>query len=262
MRYLLTTIICAILLFVYCTESFADVSYADLFLSGRDYNPVEDDWQDKSAAACFTRGKSIPDNQFYKEWCVNTFNNGERIYEAYKEIAFDIDYRAEAPKIDYWQTPVETIQSKQGDCEDSVFLFFSKLSELDIDGDLIWGWVVDRESSITFAHVWYQLFDKRGKPYIVEGFSRDWNGIIPLEMIAGKEDRVPTLILKHGQVNHVVDEMISIPDFGRELNFTEPIEDAQYSWNIYLNSATIIKDIFQKLHDMFTRYREQNHQSS
>ena len=66
-------------------------------------------------------------------------------------------------------------------------------------------------------------------PYIVEGFSRDWNGIIPLEMITGMEDRVPTLMIRHRQVIHVVDEMLPIPDFDRELDFTEPFEDAQYN---------------------------------
>ena len=261
-KYVLTVVALLVLWGIYCFEAFANVSYADMFLAGKGYKPVEDAWSIKPLITYPTDGKNIPDNQPYREWCINTFKNGEHIYEAYKEIAFGINYRAEPSKTDYWQTPVETIQSKQGDCEDSVFLFFSKLSELDIDGDIVWGWVVDRGSSITFAHVWYKLFDKRGMPYIVEGFSRDWNGIIPLEMITGMEDRVPTLMIRHRQVIHVVDEMISIPDFGRELAFTEPIEDAQYSWNIYLNSATIIKDIFQKLHDMFTRYREQKHQSS
>ena len=79
--------------------------------------------------------------------------------------------------------------------EDSVFLFFSKLSELDIDGDIIWGWVVDKENSTAFAHAWYQLFDKRGRPYIVEGFSKEWNGIIPVEMLTEGEGRVPTFVL-------------------------------------------------------------------
>ena len=245
-----------------CAESFADVSYADLFLTERGYNPVENIWIDKSLSSHFTKESGIIDNPLYREWCINTFKNGEQIYEAYKKIAFEVDYRAEASKTDYWQTPIETMEAEQGDCEDSVFVFYSKLSELDIDGDIIWGWIADRGSSITFAHVWYQLFDKRGMPYVVEGFSKDWNGIIPLEMIAGMEERVPTLILKHGKVRHVVDEMISIPNRGREQEFTESFGDARFHWNIYLNSTTIIRDIFQKLHDMFTRYREQKHQSS
>ncbi len=257
MRYLLVA--CVYLTCMYCTKAFADVSYADLFLDKRDYKPVEDTWSDKSFAAHFSREERIPDNQLYKEWCINTFDNGEQIYEAYKEIAFDIAYRSEAPKTDCWQTPFETRRSKQGDCEDSVFLFFSKLSDLDIDGDIIWGWVIDRSSSITFAHVWYQLFDKRGRPYIVEGFSRDWNGIIPLEMIAGMEERIQTLMLRHSHVSHVADEMIPISDYGHGQESIEPSEDARFLWNIYFPNTTIVKEIFLKLHEMFTRHREQMH---
>lgn len=258
MRYLLV-VACMILTGMYCAKLFADVSYADLFLDRRGYKPVEDTWIDKSFAAHLAGEKGIPDNQLYKEWCIKTFKNGEQIYEAYKEIAFDIDYRAEAPKTDYWQTPVETKQSRQGDCEDSVFLFFSELSEADIDGDIIWGWVVDRGSSVTFAHVWYQLFDKRGKPYIVEGFSKDWNGIIPLEMITGLEERMPTLMLRHGHVNQAVDEMILFPDYGQGQESIESSEDTQSLWGIYFSNTSTVKGIFHKLHDVFMRHREQTH---
>src|SRR5574340_348932 len=206
MRYLVTILISIVLMGMSCMKVFADNSYADLFLNSKGYKPVEDTQLVKPLVTYSQEANRLPDNPLYKEWCINTFNNGAQIYEAYKEIAFDIDYRAEPPKTDYWQTPVETMQSKRGDCEDSVFLFFSKLSELDIDGDIVWGWVVDKGNSTAFAHVWYQLFDKRGKPYIVEGFSKEWNGIIPEEMISGTEERVPTLMLRHNQVSHVVDE--------------------------------------------------------
>ena len=252
MKYLLKVLACVILssiLNIYCVETFANVSNADLFLAGRGYKPVEDMWPGKSIVPHFTEGSSILDNPLYKEWCVNTFNNGGQIYEAYKAIAFDIDYRAEPPKTDYWQTPEETKQRKQGDCEDSVFLFFSMLSKLDIDGDIVWGWVVDKNSSIAFAHVWYQLFDKRGTPYIVEGFSKEWNGIIPVEMTTNVEERIPTLMLRHNQMNHVVDDTVS--------KFTESFEESQFPWGIFLNNTTAIKDIFQKLQDMFTRYSGQ-----
>jgi len=252
MRYLLAVLISIILSSLCCVQAFADVSYADLFLAGRGYKPVEDIWAEKPLVTRSPDGSSTPDNPRYKEWCINTFNNGEQIYEAYKEIAFDIDYRAEPPKTDYWQTPTETRQSKKGDCEDSVFLFFSKLSELDIDGDVVWGWVVDKGNSIAFAHVWYQLFDRRGRAYIVEGFSKEWNGIIPEEMITGVEERVPTFMLRHTQVNHVVEKTIP--------KFTESFEDEQFPWGIYLNNTTVIKEIFQKLQDMFTRYSGQMHQ--
>ena len=239
---------------MYCFESCADVSYADLFLAGKGYKPVEDSYPVKPLITHPADGSNTPDNQLYREWCTKTFRNGEQIYEAYKEIAFEINYRAEPSKTDYWQTPVETRKSKQGDCEDSVFLFFSKLSELDIDGDIIWGWVVGRENSVAFAHVWYQLSDKRGRPYIVEGFSKEWNGIIPVEMLAEGERRVPTLMLRHNQVNRVVDEMIP--------QFAESFEEDQFTWAVYMNNATLVREIFHKLQVMFGRYREQIHQPS
>ncbi|MCF6157024.1 MAG: hypothetical protein E3K32_00305 [wastewater metagenome] len=229
-------------------KTFADVSYADIFLQERGYKPVEDSWSLESFPADFQGDDAIPDNQAYKEWCINTFNYGEQIYEAYREIAFTIDYRAEPPRTDYWQTPQETVRRKQGDCEDSIFLFFSQLSEVNIDGDIVWGWVVDKESTMSFAHVWYQVFDKEGKLYIIEGFSKGWNGIIPVEIINAVEERVPTLLLKHNQVNHVVDEMIP--------SFIKPFENAQFPGDIYLNNNGRIRDIFQKLQDMFHRYRE------
>ena len=128
------------------------------------------------------------------------------------------------------------------------------LSGLDIDGDIVWGWVVDKGNSIAFAHVWYQLFDKRGKAYIVEGFSKEWNGIVPEELITCGEERIPTLLLQHSQVNHMTDKMIP--------GFTESFEDAQFPWDIYLNNTTIIKEIFLKLQDMFTRYHVQMNQLS
>lgn len=252
MRFLFAIIISGILATFCCAKAFADVSYANLFLSGKGYDPVGNTWLEKPSVTCVPDGNSIPDNPLYKEWCINTFDNGEQIYEAYKEIAFDIDYRAEPPKTDYWQTPIETRQSKKGDCEDSVFLFFSKLSQLEIDGDIVWGWVIDRSNSVGFAHVWYQLYDKRGRAYIVEGFSKEWNGIIPEEMVAEVEERVPTLILRHNRINRVVDEAIP--------TFAESFEDGQFPWGIYLNNTTVIKEIFQKLQDMFTRYSGQMHQ--
>lgn len=254
MRYLLAIIISMISSSLCCVKACADVSYADLFLTRKGYKPVDDAWIEKPAVHRSPDGSYIPDNQPYKEWCINTFDNGEKIYEAYKEIAFDIDYRAEPPKMDYWQTPVETRQNKKGDCEDSVFLFFSMLSELDINGDMVWGWVVDKGNSIAFAHVWYQLFDKRGKVYIVEGFSKEWNGIVPEEVITCGEERIPTLMLQHSQVNHMIDKANPL--------FTEFFEDAQFPWDIYLNNTTVIKEIFLKLQDMFTRYRGQMNQVS
>lgn len=251
-KYLLTVTTFAILSAIPSMKVFADISYADLFLNGKGYKPVEDTYSAKSFITY--PQNTLPENLPYRDWCIDTFDNGEQIYDAYKEIAFDIDYRAEPPKTDYWQTPLETLQSKRGDCEDSVFLFFSKLSGLDIDGDIVWGRVVDKGNSISFAHAWYQLFDKHGKLYIVEGFSKEWNGIIPVEIIQGTEERVPTLLLRHSQVTHVVNELIP--------GFTESFEDEEFSWSLFFKNTTIIKEIFQKLQDMFSRYRQQTHELS
>lgn len=252
MRYLLAVVTSVILLDFSGVKAFADVSYADLFLAGRGYKPVEETRSEKPTIPRSSSGSSIPDNPLYKEWCTKTFRNGKQIYEAYKLIAFGIEYQSEPPKTDYWQTPAETRQNKKGDCEDSVFLFFSQLAELDIDGDVVWGWVVDKGNSIAFAHVWYQLFDKRGRAYIVEGFSKEWNGIIPEEMVAGEEERLPTLTLRHNRVNHVAGETIP--------TFAEPFEEGQFSWSIYLHNTPVIREIFQKLQDMFLRYSGQMHQ--
>lgn len=249
MKHLLVMIASAILTCGCCVKAFADVSYADLFLSGGGYRPVEDAWSIRPSTSYPADESSISDNQPYREWCMKTFENGEHIYEAYKEIAFGINYRAEPTKTDYWQTPVETRRDRRGDCEDAVFLFFSRLSGLDIDGDVVWGWIVGRESAVAFAHVWYQLFDKHGRPYIVEGFSKEWNGIIPVEMIPEGERRIPTFVLRHKQVNRVVNEMFP--------GFDEPTEGARFPWAIYLDNSPVIREIFQKLQAMFTRYRGQ-----
>ena len=53
------------------------------------------------------------DNFMYKDWCEETFDNGKYIYEAYKDIAFNIKYTPEQAKTDIWQTPYETNKSKK-----------------------------------------------------------------------------------------------------------------------------------------------------
>ena len=108
---------------------------------------------------------------------------------------------------------------------------------------------------MTFAHVWYQLFDKGGGQYIVEGFSKEWNGIIPLEVIGRVEERAPMLMLRHSKVNNVLSELLV--DFDSTHKFSEPFDNDQFHWNIYFNNNHIIMEIFQKLQFMFWRYREQ-----
>ena len=44
----------------------------------------------------------LQDKFMYKEWCKETFENGKYIYEAYKDIAFNIKYTPEQAKTDIW----------------------------------------------------------------------------------------------------------------------------------------------------------------
>ncbi|MBI5308581.1 MAG: hypothetical protein HZB37_09695 [Planctomycetes bacterium] len=236
-----------------CGDVFADVSYADLFLHGKGFKPVAEDASSKSAMPFPLAENDIPDNPYYREWCVNTFDNGVQIYDAYKKIAFDIEYRSEPPKTDYWQTPDETMQSKQGDCEDSVFFLVSRLAKWEIDGEIVWGWVTDRLRPIAFAHVWYQIYDKQGKAYVVEGFSKEWNGIIPTEIIGETEKRIPTLILRHNLVRQALEEQVSDQEDSQAWMGKESIEDLQFSWDIFFMKSPVVSGIFFKLQDMLSR---------
>ena len=172
----------------------------------------------------------LQDNFMYKEWCEETFENGKYIYGAYKDIAFNIKYTPEQAKTDIWQTPFETKKSKEGDCEDAVFLFSSHLPSKQRNAMIIWGWVIDKESKVARAHVWYQLIDKAGQLYIVEGFSGDWNGIIPMKIVEQTESRKPIFTITHSEVCRLA-ELTSNPDswqtyqslidFCRSANFIE-----------------------------------------
>ena len=91
------SIIAIVLFSIGCGDVFADVSYADLFLHGKGFRPVAEDASSKSAMHFPLAENDIPDNPYYREWCVNTFDNGVQLYYAYKKIAFDIEYRTEPP---------------------------------------------------------------------------------------------------------------------------------------------------------------------
>ncbi len=140
------------------------------------------------------------DNYLYKQWCEEIFDNGKYIYAAYKSIAFNVKYKQEAKKSDFWQTPIETNRLKYGDCEDAAFLLLSQLPSNQENAEIVWGWVFDKQSNATRPHVWCQLTDKRGQKYIAEGFSKAWNGIIPMDIVKEYESRKPTLIIPHSKV--------------------------------------------------------------
>ena len=99
---------------------------------------------------------------------------------------------------------------EQGDCEDSVFLFFSHLPPTMENAEIVWGWVIDRHR-VARAHVWYQLKDGEGKEYIVEGFSNDWNGIIPMDIVRKTETRKPIFKITHLEASRLL-TLISRPD--------------------------------------------------
>ncbi len=198
----------------YCADNF----------SRPGFKPVPDE------CPCPENNGLLQDNFMYKEWCKDTFENGKYVYEAYKDIAFNIEYTPEQVKTDIWQTPFETKRSKEGDCEDAVFLFSSYLPSKQSNAMIIWGWVIDKESRVARAHVWYQLIDKVGQQYIVEGFSEDWNGIIPMEIVEETESREPIFTITHSEVCRLA-ELTSNPDscqiyqslidFCRSANFIE-----------------------------------------
>ncbi len=158
--------------------------------SNPSYKPVLDECPDLEYA------EDLHDNFLYKKWCEETFTSGNHIYEGYRDIAFNIKYTPEVPETDNWQTPLETTRMGQGDCEDAVFLFFSHLPPTLENTEIAWGWVIDRHR-VARAHVWYQLKDREGNEYIVEGFSNDWNGIIPMDIVRKTETRKPILKITH-----------------------------------------------------------------
>lgn len=151
--------------------------------------------------------RRILENLPYRKWCEETFVNGRYIYNAYKEIAFNITYTPELEKTDFWQTPSETARIKRGDCEDAVFLFFSQISQKQKCAEIVWGWVIERKSMVGKAHVWYQIEDKKGRPYVVEAFSQDWNGIIPLDDLEQKEIRKPIFVIAHTTMDSLVESL-------------------------------------------------------
>ena len=222
------------------------------------------------------------DNFLYKEWCEETFDNGTYIYEAYKNIAFNIEYTPEPNKTDFWQTPLETIRLKKGDCEDAVFHFFSQLPPNQRNAEITWGWVIDKRDEVGKAHVWYQLIDKVGKQYIVEGFSKDWDGIIPMEIVEKTETRRPIITIVHSSVSRLAhlpletdDEKIweFFPHFmdtqyycsdriltEHQLNVQERLwGHRKYPARAMMspNVGKEICNILKKLHELFSRYESQ-----
>ncbi len=176
----------------------------------RGYNPESDapkSEKNEWGLPVLTRESGEHENRQYLKWCEETFDNGSDIYEAYKKIAFNIEYVPEEKKTDFWQTPSETARIRKGDCEDAVLLFFSKISPQQKGAEIVWGWVFNRETMVGRAHVWYQVKDKNGLSYVVEGFSKDWNGIIPEAVLELNEIRKPIFVIDHATISHLVNSL-------------------------------------------------------
>lgn len=204
-------------------------------------------------------GSGRHDNYLFREWCEETFENGNHIYNAYKEIAFNIKYTSEAAGSDFWQTPIETLQSKKGDCEDVIFLFFSRLSPSQENAEIVWGWVINKRTGVATAHVWYQLADREGQQYIVDGFSNDWDGIIPMKIVESIETRKPILTMSHLEASRLAG-LVSKPD-SREM-YQSIAGDAYARQRIAVILNKEISKIFGKLHEMFARYERQKRADS
>jgi hypothetical protein len=159
------------------------------------YKPIPD------VSTSYDNEGKVNDSLQYRKWCEKTFDNGKYIYDAYKNVAFNIKYTPESNNVDFWQTPIETTTLKKGDCEDAVFNYFSQIPSNMKNAEIVWGWVFNKRTKVEFAHVWYQLTDKKGLQYVVEGYSNDWNGIIPMEIIQDIETRKPIFIISHRMLN-------------------------------------------------------------
>lgn len=260
------------------------------------YKPVPDVSEYKEVKGKFSPRQDYAgeyDNLLYRKWCEETFDNGKYIYAAYRNIAFNIEYKPETKKTDFWQTPIETDRLKSGDCEDAVFLFFSQLSSNQENAEIVWGWVIDKQSKATRPHVWYQLIDKRGQKYIAEGFSKEWNGIIPVEIAKEYESRKPILTIPHSKVTELASLLLEANDrqaYWPLINLLKPTIDfgnrdrllktktkphqfnyefighlvstQDKSWDpanhrMHPKMRKEIFNIFKKLHKMFLRYDEQ-----
>ena len=221
----------------------------------------------------------LNDNFLYKEWCEKTFDNGSYIYEAYKNIAFNIEYTPEPSKTDFWQTPLETFKLKKGDCEDAVFHFFSQLLPNQRNAEITWGWVINKHDTVGKAHVWYQLIDKNGEQYVVEGFSKDWDGIIPVRMMKDTEARIPILTIVHSSVSRLANlstesefetnyenlgYFLETQHYYSNYNRINYPQNAQGKflehptrYDMYLKESNEVCNILKKLRELLSRYESQ-----
>ena len=193
----------------------------------------------------------LPQNPLYKEWCEEMFNNGSLIYEAYRQIAFRIVYTPEPPKVDLWQTPFETISINGGDCEDAILLFHQLLTPHYKGGEIIWGVVHNLTNQTFYPHVWFQLNDIDGNLYIIEPFAGDWNGIIPIEIIAKNEVRQKII----GIPNDIISDIMNSPSKYKNMKDFFIKQVAMHDMRLIKQ----VDDVLTKLVNVSRRFKRQQH---
>ncbi len=189
---------------------------------------------------------SAPENLAYKDWCVETFDNGEKIYEAYRVINFDIEYRLDRHSgyYEFWQKPKETLRFKTGDCEDLMFLFSDLLPWRQDNFEIVWGFVYSKVSRSKTKHVWGELIGKDKQIYYVEGGQADWNAIEKKEIVEKREQRDPIVKLPQRTYTLLQGLFLEYDEFD-EILYKDLFGEKELSSEAF--------HIFKLLHEMTTR---------
>lgn len=236
-------IICLITLLLLHSFLIIPTGTADIAVKG--YYPVTS----KGEFCIRTNSDNLPDNPLYKSWCKKEFINGSLIYEAYRQVAFNIRYTPEPPKVDLWQTPYETMRFNGGDCEDAILLFQQLLTPNYRGGEVIWGIVRDLRNQTSYPHVWFKLVDRKGNQYIVEPFSGDWNGIIPVKMINESEHRKKIIGLPNDIIKDIMETPLKYKNIKKFLKKHSTVQD----WS-FINQVDYV---FSNLINVARRYKRQ-----
>jgi len=191
----------------------------------------------------------VPENLSYQKWCKDTFINGDFVYEAYRQIAFGVKYVQEPPQNDFWQTPLETLHRCAGDCEDAILLFNNNLPRQYSNGKILWGVMEDLNKGIEFAHVWFELIDRKGHLYIVEPFTENWDGIIPIELLKTGKIKKKILGIPGRLISELLNNRIEMNSIRRDVTKNEATYDQ--------NRNRLIENIFGKLSRVSRRYINQ-----
>ncbi|MGR3292732.1 MAG: hypothetical protein ACUZ9M_01790 [Candidatus Scalindua sp.] len=124
------------------------------------------------------------------------------------------------------------------------------------NAEIVWGWVIDRHG-VARAHVWYQLKDREEKEYIIEGFSNDWNGIIPMEIVRRTETRTPILKITHLEACRLL-ALISRPDSWHTFRILADLHRSTDFVNIENNNRLISQGSFTRYHLDTKRFGSRN----